>query len=238
MKSIMKLSFDRLLTGLYAVLTALGFIYLYQHALTFPFSGPLYMQAGITGGIYVLAGCLICVVPVGAALGVSENSSRDIFFRLLWLQGGRFVSLMAYALAGELVFALLRKFLRINIIFASALMVLFGLAVLFKKQVMPRGRTRNIFYFLWGIFLGYGCGVEATGFLIPLWVHAGTFTGKLVSFVIFSGVSILFPLAFLALTVKIKRGVNPFGMPARIAHKSSGIFLILLGITVLLEYFR
>jgi len=233
----MKFSLDKLIINLYALLLAIGFIYLYQHFFSLPVNDRLYVQAGLAGVIYVLAGCLVCVVPVGTALGVSENSSRDIFFRLLWLQGGRFFSLMAYALAGELVFAVVRKFLGINIILASLLMAAFGLMVLFRKQAMPKSGTRNIFYFLWGVFLGYGCSVEATGFLIPLWLHAGGFAGKVISFVIFSSVSVFLPLAFLALVVRIKKGVHLPIAAATTVHRSAGLFLVLLGITVFLEYF-
>lgn len=229
--------YNKIITHLYALLIAFVFVYIYQRFLSLPVNGQLFMQAGITGVMYVVAGCLICVVPVGTALGVSENSSRDIFFRLLWLQGGRFVSLMAYSLAGEFVFTVLRRFLKINVVLASLLMVVFGLIVLLRKQVMPKSSTRNIFYFLWGIFLGYGCSVEATGFLVPLWLHTGSFAGKIISFVIFSSVSVFFPLAFLALVVRIKKGMSLPIAAAAALHRSAGIFLVLLGVVLFLEYF-
>lgn len=226
---------DRLIINAYALLFALIFVYFYQQIVAVALPGAqLYTRAGVSGIFYALSGCLVCMIPVVCVLGPSEDRLITGVIRLIWFQTGRLATLFVYALAGEFIFRHFKSWQVLNMIIAGSIMVLYGVFILWRRTAAWKTPIKNTTFFLWGTSLGYGCSVEATAFLLPLWVTPDTFSGKAAAYFLFSLMSILVPLVVLFPLLSVKNG--KLKVPAVIretGNTTAGIFLILLGLLML-----
>jgi|GEM_PF-1573920 len=231
---------DALLINGYGVLTAFAFVFLYQRLLFLPFAGgQLAAKAGFGGLLNAIAGCVFCLIPLTCALAPSEEKATIVFVRLLWFHIGRLISLFLYACAGEVIFTWIKKWHMVAAFLAGSIMIILGGLIFLNKKWLPDRPLKNAFYCFWGMTIGYGCSIEATAFLLPLWIEPGSFTGKVFSFFIFSVISIFFPLAILAPLATIKKGESHLVVVMReICYKGAGIFLVLLGGLQIQAHFR
>jgi len=199
------------------------------------------INAIILGVLFGLMGCPVCLVPLGLSLVVYQDKPVGTIIPTVTFNVFRLLSIFLYALGGNYIFNILFKILSVRFMLAlnGIIMIIFGIIVLKRVSCKPRRRildrikTRKVFllYGLWGLILGFPCGVEATGFLTYLWGCPTQFTIKTVALFIFSFFSIL-PVTILLfmLFLGIKRVLYVWSNFSIYLRNLSFFYLVLMGV--------
>jgi len=164
------------------------------------------INAAILGIIFGLIGCPVCLVPLGLSLVVYQDKPGKTIIPAVIFNVFRLLSIFLYALGGSYIFNMFSKILPVRFMLAlnGIIMIIFGIIVLKRVSCKPQGRipnkikTKRVFllYGLWGLVLGFPCGIEATGFLAYLWGYPAQFSLKTAALLVFSFFSIL-PVIFI-----------------------------------------
>ncbi len=196
---------------LYPLLLALIIIYFQREYLfTFPLENyPLIsdrsalMNAAILGILFGSMGCTSCALPLSFTLINTPFNVKGILLITTFFSFSRFLSLFFYSLLGNVALTYFKKFFPLKYIFLASglVMIIFAILIFNNKAFNLSGkcfiRLYKVWggYILWGFLLGFGCALEASGFLIPLWNWSEiTPILKIIFLSIFSLFS-LFPMA-------------------------------------------
>jgi len=193
---------------IYPLMFAVILIY-FQFSRSYPFlslsadfsAHSFIINAVILGVLFGLMGCPVCLVPLGLSLVVCQDKPAGTIMPAVIFNVFRLLSIFLYALGGSYIFDILSKILSVRFMLAlnGIIMIIFGIIVLrnvscgHKGHIFNKIKTGNVFilYGVWGLILGFPCGIEATGFLVYLWGYPVQFSIKVLAFFMFSLFSIL-----------------------------------------------
>lgn len=201
----------------------------------------------LLGFLFGLIGCPVCGMPLSISLASTENTLRSVFFKNVVFHLGRFLLIFTSAyIGGVLLLNINKVFYNLGFLLGGLFMVFIGLGIIlrikfgFSFLFTPRGGAHPLFYFLFGLSLGFACGFEAWGFLIPLWFKArnsleiflGGFLFSLSAILPTLAMSVLVYLGFKGLTFLFKGRLRFFLV------NTSGFFLLLFGTLFVASFFR
>jgi len=161
------------------------------------------INAAILGILFGFAGCTSCALPLGFTLVNTSFNLRNILLITVLFSLSRFLPLFFYSLLGNIALTYFKSFFPLKSIFSASgvIMIVFAILIFNNKtfNLCEKGFTKlyKIWggYIVWGFLLGFGCALEASGFLIPLWNWPEiTPILKIISLSVFSLFS-LFPMA-------------------------------------------
>jgi len=202
-----------------------------------------------SGVAFGFISCPVCGLPLSLALGSTEKLVGGVVFKNILFHSARFLIIFIYAFFGNLLTRGIGGiFENLSFLLGGAVMMIMGSVILGKFKwnltfLYPRkpGGLNSFFYFLFGASLGFACGFEATGFLIPLWLGAGdSFIVKLTGLLIFSIsavlpvmlMSVLFYFGFKGLISFFKERCRFF------LANASGFYLLILGLVFVASFFK
>jgi len=207
------------------------------------------INAIILGVLFGLMGCPVCLVPLGLSLVVYQDKPARTIMPAVIFNVFRLLSIFLYALGGSYIFNILSKILSVRFMLAlnGIIMIIFGIIVLKRVSCKPRGRildrikTRKVFllYGLWGLILGFPCGVEATGFLAYLWGYPAQFSLKTAALFMFSFFSVLpVTLLIFMLFLGIKRILFIWNNFRIYLRNLAFFYLILMGVIFIIAQLK
>ena len=201
----------RILIDAVIIIFALTIIYLQREYLfilpwprySFGSCHSLLMSAAIIGILFGSMGCTSCALPLSFTLINPPFNLRNLLLITTFFSFSRFLPLFFYSLLGNIALVYFKKFFPLKYIFLASglVMIVFAILIFNNKAFNLSGkcfiRLYKVWgsYILWGFLLGFGCALEASGFLIPLWSWPEiTPILKITSLSLFSLFS-LFPMA-------------------------------------------
>lgn len=202
----------------------------------------------VYGIIFGLISCPVCGLPLSLALGATETHLRGVILKNIMFHVSRFLIIFVYAFCGSLITSGLNLiFQNVSFFLGAIIMIIAGFNLLGKLRINffglcphSSGTLKGSFYALFGFSLGFVCGFEATGFLLPLWFGNKDSTTNVFTLLIFSFSAVL-PLMIMSILFFLGfRGlIHLFRARTRIfLINLSGFYLILLGLSFLVSVLR
>jgi len=202
----------------------------------------------ILGLSFGFIGCPVCGFPLSLSLASTEKRLLNIFLKNILFHLGRFLIIFFYAFVGGMIVQALNRFLyNLSFLLGGVLMLVMGIGLLFKIKVrfpflfLKKGEGNPLFYFIFGLSLGFACSWEATGFLVPLWAKDSTSCFmRAVAGSIFS-LSAILPILFMSLLVYLGFKGVIFLFKERVRFflvNSSAFFLLFLGLLFITSFFK
>jgi len=245
----------RLRDYLICILAALLLIYLQKFLVgSFtPYSGftssvgSYFLLALVSGFFFGLISCPVCGLPLSLSLASTENILLGVFFKNIIFHLGRFLIIFSYAYIGGVIIQSLNNFFyNLSFLLGGFLMALIGLGIILRVKLrlpflfLGKGGVNPLFYLLLGLSLGFACGLEAGGFLVPLWLRAGSFFVRVMGGFIFSFSAIL-PTLIMSFLIYLGFEGAIFFFKERVRFfltNTSGFFLLLFGVFFIVSFFR
>jgi len=207
------------------------------------------INAVILGVLFGLMGCPVCLVPLGLSLVAYHDTPAGIVIPAVIFNAFRLLSIFLYALGGGYIFSILSKEIPVRFILAlnGIIMIIFGIIVLrnvscgYTGNIFNKIRPGNVFilYGVWGLILGFPCGIEATGFLAYLWGYPVQFSIKTLAFFIFSLFSILpVTLIIFVLFLGIKKILFIWNNFRIYLRNLSFFYLVLMGVIFIIAQLK
>jgi len=241
---------------LICILSSLLLVYLQKDFIVnFPLLEPSSFYYGnylflslILGLSFGFISCPVCGFPLSLSLASTEKRLLNIFQKNIVFHLGRFLIIFFYAFVGGLIVqALNRFFYNLSFLLGGILMLVMGIGLLFKIKVrlpflfLKKGGVNPLFYFIFGLSLGFACSLEAVGFLVPLWAKDSiSYFMRVVAGFIFS-LSAVLPTLFMSFLVYLGFKGVIFLFKERVRFflvNSSGFFLLFLGLLFITSFFR
>ncbi|MCD6102629.1 MAG: hypothetical protein J7J68_01495 [Thermotogaceae bacterium] len=209
----------------------------FSNVYSFNFSGIFFFSliAGVTFG---LLGCPGCSLGVFFGSCLPGSSRRDIILRNAIFHIVRLISIFVFTFGLSIAFGWAKRAsYYFTLLGSGIIMIYLGIRLMLQnsKKCLNTRRKNNFIYAVWGILWGSMCGMEAVGFLMPLWFYDTSWPERVLSLIIFSlaavGVPILVVIILVYLRYNIlnvidKEGENVFKFTA-------AFYLLIVGILFL-----
>ena len=100
-----------------------------------------------------------------------------------------------------------------------------------SKRCLNTGKKDNFIYAVWGMLWGGMCGMEAVGFLIPLWLYNTSWPERVFSLAIFSLAAVGIPILIVIVLVYLRYNIlNFMGKEGENIFKfTAAFYLIIVG---------
>ncbi len=205
---------------------------------------PLILNALVSGIVFGLLACPGCALPITFSFVSSEISFKNVFYPAIVFNFSRLLSISIYAFIGNIGFSSLRTLFSAGKGFMFSGLIMLVFAVLIYKNISFKSGFKNmkiryqglLLYAFWGFSLGFGCGLEATGFLMPLWNYPQNIVTKIASSLIFAFFSVI-PVLILIFTLalSLKKLIGLLGSAKVYLRNLASFYLFILGLIFILS---